>query len=127
MSFYEFDDKNIIHTTICTNPSWIVSRYGNIVTGSIVLEKNFLNQALASRQAQGFSERLGGLTTKSAQISASIDFQTAAYQGQNKQMYSAIANLYRFYSIANSSYNLTATTVRVINVPQIYYENSILS
>jgi hypothetical protein len=128
MSYYELGERDIIHTTICTHPSWIVSRYGNIVTGSIVLEKSFLAPALANRQAQGFSERLGGMTSKNAQISASVDFQTAQRGGQNKQMYSAIANLYRFYSVCDTNtYTLGATNVRVINIPQIYYETGILS
>ncbi len=128
MSYYEFSKQDIIHTTISTHPSWSVSRYGNIVTGSIVLEKNFLAPALASRQAQGFSERLGGMTSKNAQISASVDFQTAQRGGQNKQMYSALSNLYRFYSVCDTNtYTLSSTTVRVINIPQIYYETGILS
>lgn len=132
MSFYEFGPNDIIHTHVQTHPAFTVILQGNAVTGSVYLEKPFLTPALANRQMQGFSERLGGLTTTTATITASIDIVTAQYNATNKQLYGSVQNLMSYYSLVNGNYNLifngtTQTTLRVITIPQVYYDNRITS
>lgn len=129
MSYYEFAPGDIISTQIITNPSYTVIYQGSAVTGSIYLEKPYLNSALANRQLQGFSERLGGFTTTTATITASVDIKTAQMNGQNAGLFGAIQSLYNQYAPLNGNYSLTAsaTTVRVISVPAIYYDRQILS
>lgn len=132
MSYYDFGPNDITHTSVVTNPSWSVILQGNAVTGSIYLEKKYLNSALANRQMQGFSERLGGLTTITATITASVDFLPAQFNGNNKQLYGSIQNLTSHYALINNAYNLTyngstQTLLKVISIPQVYYDNRVKS
>jgi hypothetical protein len=128
MSFFDFGPNDIIHTAIVTNPRASVSLSGNAVTGSVFLERPYLSPALARRQMQGFSERLGGLTTKLAGISSSIDVKLAVKNGTNAPLYAAIQNLYTFYSLYDTSrYSLSAqsSSISVINIPEVYYDRCI--
>jgi hypothetical protein len=46
MSFFRFKDEDIINSKIVAFPSYTVELNGDAVTGSIYLEKKFLNDSL---------------------------------------------------------------------------------
>lgn len=132
MSYFPFTSSSVTNVKIMCNPTFSVVLNGNAVTGSVYLERPYLNPALANRNVTGFSERLGGQTTRSAMITASVDFLTAVSGGQNQQMFGAISNLYSFYKLQNANYTplftgSKATSFRVITIPAIYYDSMIQS
>ena len=133
MSFYKFSDDDIINVTISTHPRIISALNGTVVTGSVYLERPYLNNALKNRIFQGFSQKEGGLVDKTGSLSASIDFQTAISGSTNSNLLHSLRNsTYPFYRIMSEDYVFSytgslSTTVRVINVPQIFYDREILT
>lgn len=102
------------------------------MTGSVFLERPYLNNDLRYRIFEGFSQKQGGLIQKTGSMSASIDLQTATQGGTNGPMWGVVNQLANYYSIENSAYALTftgstSTTVRVITIPEIYYDQKILT
>ena len=73
MSFFRFKENDIIQTSIVAHPSYDVELNGDQVTGSIFLEKPFLNDDLQTRQFRGFSLKEGVVLEKNAPFTASID------------------------------------------------------
>lgn len=138
MGFYRFNDEDIVFTSIATYPSYTVELSGNgttsTLTGSVYLEREFLNNAMATRLVRGKSKgghllELNHPFTSSVEI---IDAEQNSSTGLEEQLYGAIANLYSYYSFQNSNYtsNFTGsatTRYRVISIPQIYYDREILS
>src|SRR5690606_34904235 len=93
---------------------------------------NYLSDELNQRTYYGFSERLGGYTQKYGPFSASISFSTATYGGTNNEMYHTILKLYDYYGIVSPYYTASfsashPTSFRVIQIPEVYYDRSILS
>lgn len=132
MTFYKLTKDDILHTTIRCFPSYTVENSGDQVTGSVFLERPYLNNDLRYRIFEGFSQKQGGLIQKTGSMSASIDLQTATQGGTNGPMWGVVNQLANYYSIENSAYALTftgstSTTVRVITVPEIYYDQKILT
>ena len=137
MSFYKFNPDDIITTEIVTYPHQVSRITANILTGSISYERAFLRTELKNRQYQGYSERLGGFIQKNGPFSASIELFSAVSGGTNFDLYTSIKTLYRYYSFYSSDYILTASAgrnsasippnVRVISVPEIYYDKRILT
>ena len=132
MTFYKLEDKDIIHTTIAANPAYVVSLNGDVITGSVYLENQYIDAALANRMATGFSERKGGQTSIFYPLTASVSIRTAVSGGTGDSTWKAINNLYNYYSLYNANYNVlyngsTATAFSVINIPEIYYDKGILS
>lgn len=132
MTFFKFAPEDIINTKIVAYPQAKTFLAGNQMTGSVFLERKYLDTNLFNRRFQGFSERLGGFVEKNAPFSSSIDFVQAVLSGTNSQLYSTLVQLYDYYSIINSNYSLTytgsaATNVRVITIPEIYYDREIAS
>lgn len=132
MSFYEFGEEDIINTHILTTPSYVVELNGAAVTGSVYLEKQYLNSALLGRVFEGFSDKEGGFVTDAGPFTASIDIVDAELGATNKQLYSSILNLYNYYSIVNTQYTSSftgsqTTRFRVITIPEIYYDREILT
>lgn len=127
MAFYRFTQDDIINVKIAANPAARVELNGNQITGSVYLERPYLQSGLRERLYFGFSEREGGLVTKDAPFTASIDFITAVDGGSNKETYSAIQNYYNYYSIIDSSFSSSASSFRVITIPEVYYDKEILS
>lgn len=132
MAFYKFTPEDIINTKIVTYPQAKTFLAGVQHTGSVFLERKYLDTNLFNRRYQGFSERLGGFVEKNAPFSSSIDFVQAVLSGTNSQLYSTLVQLYNYYSLINSDYSLTysgsaAVNVRVITIPEIYYDREIAS
>jgi hypothetical protein len=132
MSFFKFQSEDIVNIKISTTPSYLVERNGDQVTGSVYLEKQFLTTDLSQRYFLGFSEKEGGLVTKDGPFTSSLDFVTAVSGGTNKELYEAIENIYDYYSFLNANYRpyytgSVSTTLRVIAIPEIYYDREILS
>jgi hypothetical protein len=132
MGFYRFKDEDIINTSIVANPYYIVELNGDIVTGSIYLEKPSLNADLLNRRVFGFSAAEGGFVTGSRPLTASVDIVDAELNATNKQLYESILNLYNHYALINSDYTpyftgSETTRFRVITVPEIYYDREILT
>ena len=132
MSFYTFENEDLLETYISTNPSYIVELNGNKVTGSVFLEKTYLRSDIDTRVWQGYSELSGGYITKQGPFSSSIAIVDAESGSTNQQLYSSIINLYNYYDLYDPDYtpNFTgsvSTRFRVITIPEIYYDNSILT
>jgi hypothetical protein len=132
MSYFPFRDEDLIETYLVTNPSYVVELNGDKLTGSIFLEKKFLNNDLQTRIWQGYSELSGGYITKQGPFSSSIAIVDAELEATNKQLYKTIIGLYDYYDIHDADYtpNYTgsvSTRFRVITIPEIYYDNSILT
>jgi len=132
VTFYKFNSGDIIHTTIKTFPSFFIENSGQQVTGSVFLEHPYLETNLRYRTFQGFSQKQGGVIVKTGSMSASVDLQTGVSGGTNSVLWHAVNQLYRYYSLENSNYSLTftgskATTIRVVSVPEIYYDQKILT
>jgi hypothetical protein len=130
MAFFDFRPGDIIHTAIVANPQATITLAGHNVTGSVYLEYPYQVSALSNRQIRGFSERLGGLTTQFATITASINIQPAVKFGTNYALYGAIQNLFQFYSIYDTkrySFNPQSSSFSVINIPEVYYDRCIQS
>lgn len=132
MSFYDFGPEDIINTYILATPSYTVELNGNAVTGSVYLEKQFLNSALYNRLFYGFSDKEGGFVEDTGPFTASIDFVDAEQGATNKQLYESILMLYDHYNIVDSDYTSQVTgsdttRFRVITIPEIYYDREILT
>lgn len=132
MTFYKFAPEDIINTKLLTYPQAKTFLAGDQMTGSVFLERKFIDTGLSNRRYQGYSERLGGFVDKPGPFSSSIDFVQAVLSGTNSQLYSTLVQLYDYYSIINSDYTLiysgsTATNLRVITIPEIYYDREIAS
>src|SRR3990167_8986001 len=132
MGYYKFQDNDIINTQILCHPSFTTELNGNIVTGSVRLERPFLNTNLANRIFHGFSQKEGGFIEKTGSLSSSIDFRTAVSGGTNSTSWHVLNRLYNFYSLDDSGYKLEytgtkATIIRVISIPQVYYNKEILT
>jgi hypothetical protein len=132
MSFYKFASEDIIDTEIATYPQYTVVKNGDQVTGSIFLERPFLDTALRERQYTGFSLKEGAIMQKNAPFTASIYFLEAEEGGNNKEMYRTIGNLYDFYNFFNPNYVATYTgsyvgIYRVVSIPEVYFDREILT
>jgi hypothetical protein len=132
MTFYEFEDGDIVNTHILAYPRQTVELNGSEVTGSVFLEKKYLTNLLLSRRFQGYSEKEGGFVEKDGPFSSSIDIVTAQEGGTNKQLYRSILNLYNYYSLTDASYTPYFTgsetvNFRVITIPEIFYDREVLT
>lgn len=131
MSFYKFTDEDIIDTHISTYPVFSVELNGDQVTGSVFLEKPYLENSLETRIYSLRTDTVDILSDteqKSAPFTSSIDLATAVSGGTNDGMYCAIRQLYRYYSAYNFAYSfLSASTVRVVTIPEVYYDREILT
>jgi hypothetical protein len=140
MSFFKFSSEDIINTEIVAYPSYYVDRKvytnitGTLTTGSIFLEKKYLNTSLLNRRYQGYSERLGGFTERDGPFSASVEMITAFSGGSNKELFQSILNLYSYYSTINMDYTASfgspeqsPNRFKIITIPEIYYDREIKS
>jgi hypothetical protein len=137
MGFYEFKEDDILHVVMETHPAYNTQANGQDdgdlqITGSIYLEKRFLNDDLEGRTFFGFSEKLGGLIEKTGPFTSSLEFLTTTQDTTNLQLYESIIELYNYYAIVDSDYNanwnnVQATTFRVVSIPEIYYDRGVLS
>jgi hypothetical protein len=133
MAFYNFTPDDIVNISISALPKASLELNGNIVTGSVYLERPYLNAALRDRVFMGFSQKEGGFIEKTGSMSASVDFKTATSGGTNQSLWSSVVNVtYPFYRIFNENYaaNYTgslSTTIRVIDIPQVFYDKEILT
>jgi len=132
MTFYRFENEDIIETSVVTNPSYIVELNGDQVTGSIFLDKPFLDAGLETRTWKGFSAKQGGDIELQGPFSSSVDIVDAEQGATNKQFYESILSLYDHYSLVNSDYtpNFTGsetTRFRVVTIPEIYYDYGVLT
>lgn len=132
MTFFKFAPEDIIDTKIITYPQTRTFLAGDQMTGSVYLEKKYIDSNLLNRRYQGFSEKLGGFIDKAGPFSSSIDFVQAVLSGTNNQLYNTIIQLYDYYSLVNANYTAsfngsTATNLRVITIPEIYYDREIAS
>ena len=132
MSFFEFSNEDIINTHILAAPFYNVELNGNQVTGSVYLEKRYLHSSLLNRTFQGFSDKEGGFVTDTGPFTSSIDIVDAESGATNKELYRSILSLYDYYNHVNANYTSSFTgsassRFRVITVPEIYYDNAILT
>jgi len=132
MSFFRLKPEDKINTSIVAHPSYTVELNGDQVTGSVFLDKPYLNNALETRTWSGISEKEGGIVEKTGPFTASIDIIDAELGADNKQFYQSILRLYNHYSLQNSEYTSdvtgsTTTRFRVITIPEIYYDRQILT
>lgn len=129
MSFFKFNPEDLINTEIVTFPKTQFFSSSVGATGSILLEKKYLDSTLQNRRYQGYSERLGGFVEKNGPFTASISMLQAVENGTNKEIYQSIVNLYNFYSLYNKEYifNSSSVNLRVISIPEVYYEREILT
>lgn len=132
MSFFRFKDEDIIQTNVLAHPTYRVELNGDHVTGSVFLEKPFLDDSLLERRFEGISLAEGGLVQKDGPFTASVDIVDAEQGATNRQLYQSILNLYRHYSLLNDDYTSLftgseTTRFRVITVPEIYYDREILT
>lgn len=133
MSFFKFKPEDIITSPIDTHPSYEVQLNGDQVTGSVYLEKRFLENSLETRQWEGFSAKQGGIVQKTGPFTASIDLLTAVKDAGNEEIYATLSgNLYPYYNIDDTDYQIeydgtAATTLRVAAIPAIYYDRQILT
>lgn len=132
MTYYRFGNTDIINTDVVAHPSYEVQLNGDQVTGSIYLDKPFLDSGLESRVWKGFSAKEGGVQEKQSPFSSSIDLLSAEQDATNKQVYEAVLELYDYYSAQNSDYTASftgsaTTRFRIITIPGIYYDREVLS
>lgn len=132
MTFFKFDPEDLIQSEIVAYPSQTVSLNGDQVTGSIYLERPFLDDEIKTRLFRGFSQKEGGIVEKYAPFTASIDIFDAELGATNEELYGSVNELYDYYSLLNSDYtsNFTGSTTtrfRVMSVPEIYYDRQILT
>jgi len=143
MSYYSFAKDDIIDIVLDTYPKHTVEfngtdNKGYAVTGSIELDREYLrdpedNEVLRTRTYTGFSQKRGGLTTTDGPFTASINIKTATSGSTNNELWFSLSGtLYPFYRVVNADYemyynNSLATTVRVIDIPSIYYDKEILT
>ena len=60
MTFFKFSKDDILHTTIRCFPAFVTENNGQQVTGSVFLERPFLETNLRYRIFEGFSQKQGG-------------------------------------------------------------------
>jgi len=99
MSFYKFNKDDLILAKIATHPYYSVELNGSSVTGSVYLEREYLENSLKTRLFKGFSEKEGGLSEKHPPFTASIDIITAVSGGTNNQFYESLKDLYNHHSL----------------------------
>jgi hypothetical protein len=131
MSFYKFEDRDIVHVSMNLFPQFDVSLNGDQVTGSVYLDKQYLNDDLENRLLYGFSRRLGGYVSKLNPLTSSISMFDAQQDTTTNSTYRHILQLYDYYSFFNANTYTTGsspvTLFRVINFPSVYYDREILS
>jgi len=132
MSFFKFEPEDIIQSEILAHPSYTVSLKNDAVTGSIYLERPFIEEDLKARLFRGFSEKEGGIVEKYSPFTASVDIFDAESGATNEELYGSILELYNYYKLINSDYtsNFTGSTTtrfRVMTIPEIYYDRQILT
>lgn len=130
MSFYQFTDDDIINTVIVAYPAQTIVQRNNATTGSVYLEKKYLNSSLLNRRFEGFSDKEGGFVTDNGPFTASLDFINATLTGLNKSYYSVVERLCDYYGTFNENYSTTfsgtrATSIRIINIPEVFYDKQI--
>lgn len=130
MSFYEFSDDDIINTVIVAYPNQTIQARDNSVTGSIFLEKKYLNSSLLNRRFEGYSDKEGGFVTDTGPFTASLDFINATRTGLNRSYFSVIERLCNYYGTFNENYSTTfsgtvANSIRIINIPEVFYDKQI--
>lgn len=105
--------------------------YDTAVTGSVYLDKQYLNDDLENRLMYGFSRRLGGYVSASNPLSSSVTLLDAESGTTTNITYESILELYKYHSFFNpktySTGSAPVSLFRVINVPSIYYDRAILS
>lgn len=132
MSFFKFSSEDIINTEIIAYPRHQVSKSGSFTTGSIFLEKKYLDSSLLQRRYQGYSERLGGFVEKDGPFSASVELVFANDGGTNKELFKSINGLYNYYNSINTDFSSTyqgvqASSFRIVSIPEIYYDREVLT
>lgn len=132
MAFYQFSPDDIVNTVIVTYPSQAIKQNNNGVTGSIYLEKKYLDSSLTSRQFQGFSDKEGGFVTADGPFTSSLDFISATRSGSNSHYFSVIERLCTYYGTFNNNYSTTfsgtqANEIRIVNIPEVYYDKQIVT
>lgn len=132
MSFYQFSNEDIINTVIVTYPSQNITQKNNSTTGSIYLEKKYLNSSLLNRRFEGFSDKEGGFVVDAGPFTSSLDLVSATRTGLNNGYFSVIERLCSYYGTFNNNYTTTFSgtvenSIRIINIPEIYYDKGILS
>ena len=132
MTFFKFKEGDILDVNFVAHPYYSVRLNGDQVTGSIFLEKSFLNDSLFNRKIYGYSEALGGYTTGSYPFSSSIDIIDAQYEATNKELYQSLTILADYYRLLNDNYRIEftgalSTDLRVITIPEIYYDREVLT
>ncbi len=130
MTFFRFENEDIIDTDVVAHPSYTVQLNGDQVTGSIFLDKPFLNNEMETRVWSGLSAREGGTIEKQGPFTASIDIVDVEKGATNKELYESILALYDFYALLNADYTpdvtgSETTRFRVITIPEIYYDRQI--
>lgn len=136
MTFYEFEEDDIITTHIMTHPYYTVQQNGDQITGSVYLERQYLTTALSQRRRDGLDEK-GNLRSRTGPFSSSVQLINADVTGTvvnsfEQQVYGSITNLYDYYSFTNTDYTASFTgsytpRYRIITIPEIYYDREILS
>jgi len=132
MSFYRFTPEDIIDTAIRTHPSFVAEKNANLHSGSVYLERPYLESSLRDRIFIGLSQKEGGVVHKTGSISASIDIRTATSASVTAEWWHTFDRMYDFYSLQSNDYRLEyngtkATSVRYISIPEIYYDREILT
>ena len=119
----------MMNTAILTHPEFSSERNGDVVSGSVYLERPYLNSGIANRIFKGLSQKEGGFIEKTGSLSASMDFKTVVSGGTNSTTWYTVRRLYDFYSLYSNDYTFSSsyTTLRIITIPQVYYNREILS
>jgi len=133
MSYFKFNPGDIIDVLLNTYPPSSFELNGDQITGSVRLDKKFLDNNIETRQYQGFSQKRGGYIKISGPFTASIDLKSAISGSTNNDLYTVLSGvLYPFYKMYDSTYTpeyngTLATTIRVIDIPSIFYDKEILT
>jgi hypothetical protein len=132
MSFYKFGSDDIINTIMVTYPAQFIEQHGTITTGSVYLEKKYLNSSLLNRRFEGYSDKEGGFVADTGPFSSSFDMVSATRTGLNSGYFSVIERLCTYYGTFNNNYTTTFSgtvenSIRIINIPEIFYDKEILS
>ena len=133
MTFFKFGPRDIIDSFIEAHPSHAVQLNGHQVTGSIFLERKYLETSLSDRlHIRRQSDALADPLFKQGPFSSSVDIIDAERGATNQQLYESLENLVGFYKIVDDGYALEFTgsiseNLRVITVPEIYFDREILT
>jgi len=130
------DGTIALESPFLTTTTW--SAYTDDLTpGLASTYGRYSGETLTKKKYQGYSERLGGFLELRGPFSASLNVVAAISGGTNQDLYESVVTLYKYYSLQSSEYLLTASvgfnsatipsTVRVISIPQIYYERGVLT